>query len=208
MLVVGGERVPTIKYATDLQVRGAIMRWRGNVTAAADELGIQPKNLRKRLETLGIDLPLLRLESESMGAGPLAPISPSRPVPHLAPPSTPSASRSGTGRQNAGGLSPAAGDPPNLRGVESAAAVDEQAAPIKGVAVRIKPLRLRPASLDRLREAKLDVGARLRVETDENTLLNQFFDEAFDSWLSSKLGTSADVAAANGKGGRGKKDKQ
>lgn len=189
--------MPTVKYATDTQVRGAIARWRGNVSAAADELGIQPKNLRKRLETLGIDLQALRQAEGATGAGRVAPLGPSWPSgPHSIRAASP-APRASTGRQSGAGLSPPGGAPPNLRGVETAAAVAERDAPIKAVAPRLRPLRLRPASVDRLREAKLDVGARLRIETDENSLLNQFFDEAFEAWLAGKLGGTSEPEPAS-----------
>lgn len=164
------------------------MRWRGNVTAAADELGIQPKNLRKRLDTLGMNLAALRRGEGAGGVGAVAPLDPRGPSRVPQPLAAPPAPRGGTGRKSGTGLSRSEASAPILRDVSTtAAATEEREAPIKGVTVKPKPLRLRPEHQDRLRNAKLDLGARYRVETDENTILDQFFEEAFEPWLRSKL---------------------
>jgi hypothetical protein len=178
-----------VKYTTDAQVREAIMRWRGNVTAAADELGIQPKNLRKRLDTLGMDLAALRRGEGAVEASTMAPLNPIGPPSVRRPLSTPSAPALAAGRKNATGPSRPDASAPILRDVSTttAAAAEEQEAPIKGVTVKPKPLRLRPEHQDRLRNAKLDLGARYRIETDENTILDQFFSEKFEPWLREKL---------------------
>ena len=41
--------------------------------------------------------------------------------------------------------------------------------------------------VERLREAKYDLAARWRVDTDEQAILLQFIDEAFGPWVASKL---------------------
>lgn len=164
------------------------MRWRGNVTAAADELGIQPKNLRKRLETLGLDLSAVRHAGGAMGASGPTPIDPSGPRASSRPLPTPLGPSRATGRKTATGLSRSDARAPILRDVSNTAmATEEQEAPIKSVTVKPKPLRLRPEHQDRLRNAKLDLGARYRVETDENAILDQFFEESFEPWLRTKL---------------------
>ena len=60
--------------------------------------------------------------------------------------------------------------------------------PIKTRPRRPTPLRLLPAHEVLLREAKFDLAARYRVETDQNTILEQFIEEAFPAWLAVKLG--------------------
>jgi DNA-binding transcriptional LysR family regulator len=179
------------------------MRWRGNVTAAADELGIQPKNLRKRLDTLGMDLAALRRGEGAEEAGTMTPRDPRGPSPVRRPPEAPSASVRATGRKNESGLSRSGASAPILRDVSTtAAAMEENEAPIKGVTVKPKPLRLLPANQERLRDAKLDLGARHRVETDESTILNQFFEEKFEPWLREKLEpAAAGKRKKNGGGG-------
>lgn len=189
-----------VKYATDTEVRGAILRWRGNVTAAADELGIQPKNLRKRLETLGISLPALRSGLGSMGVGLVAPTDPSGTLRTECPPEGSGTPLAVSGRKRGAGLSRRKGGAINVRAVMTA--TEEQSeAPVRSAAGQKKPLRLLPSNQERLRDAKLDLGARHRVETDESTILNQFFEEAFDSWLRTKLEPTPNAKRKRGEKG-------
>lgn len=191
-----------LKYATDTEVRGAILRWRGNVTAAADELGIQPKNLRKRLETLGISLSALRSGEGVMGVGRVAPLTPSGSLGSDCPPEGPLAPSSGTGRKSGAGLSRSRSQAATFHAVASAMAErDVVEAPVRAAAGQKKPLRLLPGNQERLRDAKLDLGAKHRVETDESTILNQFFEEAFEPWLRSKLGPAKPAKAKRGEKG-------
>ena len=62
-----------------------------------------------------------------------------------------------------------------------------EALPIRASVARHAPVRVLPAHQDRLREAKFDLCARYRVETNENAILAQFLEEAFPEWLPSKL---------------------
>ena len=48
------------KRISNRRISEALEIWCGNITAAAQSLGIQPKNLRKRVKELGIDLGPLR----------------------------------------------------------------------------------------------------------------------------------------------------
>src|SRR5262245_56274120 len=48
------------KRVLDAAVRRAIQRWRGNVTAAAASVGMSPKNFRRRLRQLRIDVQAIR----------------------------------------------------------------------------------------------------------------------------------------------------
>jgi hypothetical protein len=48
----------------------------------------------------------------------------------------------------------------------------------------------------RLREAKFDLAARYRVDTDEKALLDQFFREAFEGWLRTKMPEAQGAATA------------
>jgi len=44
--------MPTERVSAD-EIRATIERWGGNISAAARQLGVQPKNLRKRLDLIG-----------------------------------------------------------------------------------------------------------------------------------------------------------
>ena len=59
--------------------------------------------------------------------------------------------------------------------------------PIKAKPTRYKLIRVRPDIQARLREAKYDLMARYRVDIDEQAILEQFFEEAFEGWLGGKL---------------------
>lgn len=52
--------MPAPKRVSDARILEALTRWRGNVTAASEELGIAPNNLRPRLRGLRVDLEGLR----------------------------------------------------------------------------------------------------------------------------------------------------
>ena len=68
-----------------------------------------------------------------------------------------------------------------------ATAAKTEAEPIKAVPLRPVPTRLQPEQQERLRDGRLDLQARFRVETNDNTILQQFFDEAFEGWIKEKL---------------------
>ena len=174
-------KMTTARYATDAQVEGAIQRWRGNVSAAADELGIQPKNLRKRLESLGIDLVAVRHPRGASVVVPLGPHGPSRST-------APEIPTGATGRESGGGPFRPVGEARRFGLVQAEEAVPIES--IRSAPQRPKPLRLQPPNQDRLRQARLQVAARLQIDTDETVMLNQFFEEDFEAWLASKLGAA------------------
>jgi tRNA G46 methylase TrmB len=69
----------------------------------------------------------------------------------------------------------------------NATATKDEEAPIKSARIPQRPTRLLPEHQEQLREAKLDFGARFRIETDETAILNQFFEEEFQAWKAKKL---------------------
>ena len=172
-----------MKYASDPAVREAILRWRGKVVAAADELGIQPKNLRKRLEHLGIDLAALRA-GRFVGAivsTPTGPHGSSGPSGgRVAPPASPS----GTGRKNASGPYTSGSKAPMLSTVQAAMKDD-----VEEMAARAKRplLRFHPEDQDRVHEARLDLIARHRVEFDGTAIVHDFFKAKFAEYMADRL---------------------
>src|SRR5437867_2273928 len=76
----------------------------------------------------------------------------------------------------------------NVAALRAGNAAGLSPSPIRPSARRAPP-RVLPAHVDRLREAKFDLSARYRVETDETAVLAQFIEEAFSGWLASKLET-------------------
>jgi len=168
------------KRIPDVAVKQAIVAWRGNVTAAADSLGIAPNNLRKRLADLGLDPAKLR--SDMSGIAPNVPV----PIGTIGTTRTHRHSSAGTHEQrNGAAIFPRRGGPASLSPVQQQAASEAAVVPMRS---KQKPTRLKPEQLDRLREAKFDLQARYREDYDENRILWEFFDDGFDAWLKTKLG--------------------
>lgn len=160
-----------LKVSTQ-EVVNALLARRGNVQAAAEDLGLTRNGLYDRIERLGLDLAGFR----SSGVRTVSPIT---TVPSMRSIRAPQVHASKTARDQF----PSAARPPIVRAMDTAA----EELPIRAVPQRPRPLRLKPDHQDRLRDAKLDLGARYRIETNENAILDQFFDEAFEVWLESKL---------------------
>jgi Bacterial regulatory protein, Fis family len=155
------------------EITNALLHWRGNVQAAADALGLTRNGLYGRIETLGINLKGYRAKVGTT-------VRTMTPMPTI-PPTT---NARGTARKNQGAHFQSKATVGRVGAMQEAATSD---APVRQAVARQKPLRLADSFRDRLREAKLDFVARFRVETDENVILEQFFEEAFEGWLRSKL---------------------
>lgn len=154
---------------TVAEVSNALVRWRGNVQAAADELGVTRKALYERISRAGIDLPSLRANAKL--------ITPMHSLKRAD-------SNGPTVRKTAGAQYPEPNRRPILGVVQQ---VEIEPPPIKSAPARRVQTRLKPEHQDKLREAKLVLGGRYMIETDENRLLEQFIDECFDPWLADKL---------------------
>jgi hypothetical protein len=79
--------------------------------------------------------------------------------------------------------------PPIVASVQQTEAVEQDdAAPIRTLPARPRPLRVRPENQDRLRDAKRRLSALFNVETDESLLLNQLLEERLEEWVREKEG--------------------
>jgi hypothetical protein len=185
--------MPALPKVENDAIRAAIERWEGNVTGCAAELGLHPKNLRERIDRLGIDLAEIRARNAAKRTGtvPHVPFRtgtlgtdrhvsnvPGAPVRNGRPKGTGPKTPSDTWSEN--------GRTPRLTGVQAVLKADEEI-PIRKAAKRRPPTRLQPPQLDALADAVFVLQERYRVPTDENVILQQFFDEAFAGWLASKL---------------------
>jgi hypothetical protein len=176
------------------QIANALIEWRGNVQAAAEALGIRRNSLYERVRRLGLNLEAFRSSGQ-------------RVVPVTSVSGVSGGDRSGVSRpecpdhharKNKAARFTGESSLHKLSSMEAPSEEGMAGAPIKAIPGRSRPPRLRPNQQDRLREAKLDLGARYRVETDENLILQQFFDETFEGWIDHKL------APAEAEGGRKK----
>jgi len=154
-------RVPT----SPVQVRAAIEKWRGNVKAAAAELGIKPDNLRKRLLDLGIDLRTIRV-----GGTPQSP---------LVTPMPPCDSARQGGHKSSAALYPGRLLTPTFATVSST---------VSDFGRRMdKPIRVQPEHGDRIRSGRRRLSAEADTDLDDTQLLAEFIEEGFEDWLKGKL---------------------
>ena len=179
------------------EIANALLEWRGNVQQAADALGIRRNSLYERIRSLGLNLEGFRAANDRVI--PVTGVSGVPGVSGMSGSVCPDVSGRNdvarvTGRdrrKTEGALVTAQGQTRRFRTVQ--VMNDEDTAvsvPIKAIPGRSKAPRLRPNQQDRLREAKFDLNARYRVETDENLILQQFFDENFEEWVRVKLAQS------------------
>lgn len=169
--------MPAPKRIPDAEVLQAIQKWRGNVEQAAHRIGIAPNNLRKRLASLAVDLPLLRTHQ---GYG----MSRTKRV-------IPNASSQGgslvpTHQQDARPIFPASRHRPKLVSVETVEAAAGEV-PIKTTRAAMRPVRVTPPQQEQLQRAAWALQARYEVPTDAGLILEQFIEEGFEAWLASKL---------------------
>lgn len=153
----------------DDAIIGAIQQWRGNVTAAAEALGLAPINLRKRLHGLGVDLPLLRRLKDTG----IHDTTRNVPIPMKT-----------TAMITQGRNHSAAGIFPRSAPRSTFAPVGEV------MMTRPKPpspIRLTPDQVEKLRDAKFELQYHLRAEVSESVILQQFFEDAFATWLKARL---------------------
>jgi hypothetical protein len=163
----------------------ALLKWRGNVVAAAGEVGMAPNSMYERIDRMGLDLAALR----NSGAGPVTPITGNKgqggdPVSGFA------GGRASAQKKpaQAGPIFPAAGRERRLGGVMASATTDEAAeVPIKTAPKRHQPLRLRPDLREALQRAAWQLQAHFQVATDENLILEQLVEESLAPFVQSKL---------------------
>ena len=154
----------------DDAIIGALQRWRGNVTAAAEALGLAPINLRKRLTGLGVDLPLLRRLKDT-GIHDIHT--------HPSVPIAITGTNAATRNHSAGGIFPRPAPRPMFGAVGTEAMMPRQKAPA--------PIRLGPEQVEELRNAKFELQYHLRAEVSESVILQQFFADGFAAWLKARL---------------------
>lgn len=168
------------------RILDAIREWGGNVSATAAALGMHPKNLRERLARLDVDLDAIRTSAYRATTA---------RVERFGVPGVVRHSAAGTYGQKSTGDTLAQGRrAPIVSAVQSAMVKDENevaALPVRTTGGNAKTARIKPAYQERLREAKVDLIGRFRIDTDEQTVFDQFFEEAFDAWLRSKLEPAA-----------------
>jgi len=163
--------MPAAQKVSPQQIVDALLDWRGNVSAAASSLGISANALRMRLHGLNLSPDKFR----SLGGKVGTTITSFDSVPSIKPPTN-------SRPKNAGANYPSGKRGRSLKGMEAATEI-----PIKSATRKPLPLRMKPAQREQLVDAVFDLQNTYRVATDENLILEQFFEERFGDWLKSKL---------------------
>jgi hypothetical protein len=172
---------------SERQIREAIRIWRGNVTAAAQSLCMQPKNLRKRLADLGVDLESLRTRkgvgraeapasNATHGAQVAAEVSSFKVGPDMVSDSKSTAV-----------LYPRKAERSNLSHMQTVSASTRQEIPIRTAPPRQQPIRLKPAQREAIQRVVFRLQACYGVATDVNLVLEQLVDEELEEWAAKKL---------------------
>lgn len=161
------------------QIVNALLKWTGNVQAAADELGVSRNALYKRVEQLGIDLRGIR----AMGSKVDTTFTTVLGMPTM------KGGANVVSKSSAAIFSARARGPklPSMR-TEAAEAATE--IPIRTAAKRLPPTRIKPAHRELFQRAAWALQARFQAPTDESLILEQFIDERFEEWLGSKLASA------------------
>lgn len=181
--------MPAAPRISTQEIVNALLTWRGDIAATARALGMARNSLYERCRRLGLDIEGFRAQ----GVGnPVTPITTSSGVRGMT--GIPSSARDA--RKTAGAIYPSGERARKVTPVQqasNAAAVESEAVPIKTAPKRRQPICVKPEQRDALQRAAWDLQARYQAETNENLILEQFIEEAFASWLNSKLGQPAAI---------------
>jgi hypothetical protein len=172
--------MPAPVKVTSQAIMNALLKWRGNVVAAAGEVGMAPNSMYERIDRMGLDLAAIR---SANAAKPVTPFNAGNPVTGIKANERPSAGTQKTAPQ-AGTVYPRR---PGKGTMGTMQATAEDDVPIKTAPRRHQPLRLKPEQRDLIQSAAWQLQARWQRATDENLILEQFIDEGFAVWLEEKL---------------------
>jgi hypothetical protein len=180
-----------VRRVSNPEIERAINEWGGNVTAAAADLGLHPKNLRERLARLGVDLEAIRAGRTVIPGGAV----------RVARPDTYGTVRNvsaGTyGPKSVPGTLPESGAPPTLSRVPATIAEKDQVedvdaeSPVRPSSTPAKALRVKPRHQEMIRAGKVELIARYRRDFDEQDIFEQFLDEDWPEFLRRKLNPAA-----------------
>jgi len=166
------------KRVPDEVVSATILRWRGNVKAAAAEVRMKPESLRTRVRALGIDLDALR---NSKVATPKWPGGPVRAGMTLRGGIAVGAGIVAGGPRSSCALYRGEGEGPTFASVSSAMPEFGRRAD--------KPIRVEPRHGDRIRSGRRRLSVEADTDLDDTQLLAEFIEEGFEGWLKAKLET-------------------
>lgn len=180
----------------------ALLRWRGDVTAAARALGLSRNGLYQRITRAEINLDGYRQvipgRAHPFGEG-LGPVRPNLdttvstpPTVHMVPTQSVNvparAHVAARANLSARGNCEDRGSASRVSAVQEAMADTNQPPPIKTAPPRrLPPLRLPPDVREKLQRVARQFMAAFNCETDESLVLQQFIEEDFESWASAKL---------------------
>jgi len=177
--------MPAHEKVSVQEIVNSLLRWRGNLQAAASELGLNRGALYERIQRVGIDLAGFRAATKHVtpitGVSGMSGFDAGVVVARGA--------SVGVARKSSTPSFPGASEKRRLGAMQEPMAVEE--VPIKTApARRLAPLRLRPDLREGLQRAAWRLQARYQVQTDESLILEQLVEETLEAWLASKLGAA------------------
>jgi len=182
----------TPKVSTQ-EITNALLRWQGNVQAAADHLGLSRNGLYKRIDLLGLNLSGFRRVPSTM---PTNTVVSTMPIVSVA---------SDGARKNTPANFPGMGRRTTFARMD--AQTTDEALPVRTLPPKPKPLRIEPANQERLRIAVRRIAAAYGIDTDQNLVLNQILEEVTERWTDEKeaLARPAEKKVRKGKTQDGEK---
>jgi hypothetical protein len=184
--------MPAAPKVSAQQIVAALTKWRGELTAAAADLGIHRNALNRRIKRLGLDVAAFRNGAKvgkvgnTLTAGTAGKVAPAVKVG-----ATMHTMHTITGAQGEGGREHfrpknAGAHFTSREGRSSVAAVSTAVAQYSEPRPHVK-LKVPPDHVDRLTQAKYDMQALLRRDLTEDKVLEMCLDEVLEDWIAQKL---------------------
>lgn len=159
---------PAARVST-LQIVNALLKWRGRVKHAAEDLGITRKTLYERISREGLDLDNFRRAGSHVS-----------PISGYTVNTSPIDSESSRGGATSGSRNERDG----YRHRSGRPTVGRMSTSVSQLAPRReKPLRIPPDEEEVIRRGRRLLSAELNRDLDDNEVLAQFIRERFDGWV-------------------------
>lgn len=170
--------MPALAKVSVQEIVNALLKWRGNVNAAAEELGLRRNNLDERIRSLRLDIQGFR--KGGTGITPFTTVPRIPPMPGRASPSPELHKKTGS----------------PFSATASGERVPRVSSPVAEfpAATTRKTPRITPQHLDKLTEAKWHLQVLLRRDLTEGQILEMCLDDCLSDWLARKIASLRQAA--------------
>jgi len=186
------------------EITNALLRWRGKVKFAAEELGISRNALYDRIRRDGIDLEAYRSATQNVAPMKVGKVGKVGVSPPKADKGDASALGS-TGRH--AGVSRNSRD--NFSGARRGRTLPSMSTPVAQLESRRRdrPIRVAPDEQEIIRQGRRRLSAELDMDIDENALIAEFIRERFSDWVADFLERARGARDAGASGTKSRKAK-